>query len=133
MDDIVGAVDRLQPRTPAAQRALRDLLAPMGDVRPQSAGPPEQDGRLQRELALLLDDTEEDLQPRRLAITSEDRAIGAHLSGELVRADRLLGVGSGTRSIVSSPVAPDRALARSWRRASTSACWAKPTIMSAKA
>ena len=84
LDDIVGAVDRLKPRTPAAQRALRDLLAPMGEVRPQSAGPHEQDGRLQRELALLLDDTES-LQPRRLAITSEDRAIGAHLSGELVR------------------------------------------------
>jgi glutamate synthase (ferredoxin) len=84
LDDIVGAVDRLQPRTRRAERALRDLLAPMGDVRPQSAGPHEQDGRLQRELAVLLDDVDS-LQPRRLTITSEDRAVGAHLSGELVR------------------------------------------------
>ena len=84
IDDIVGAVDRLQPRTAAARSALRDLLEPLGDVRPQSAGPHEQDGRLQRDLALLLNDTES-LQPRRLVITSEDRAVGAHLSGEVIR------------------------------------------------
>jgi glutamate synthase domain-containing protein 3 len=59
------------------------LLAPGGEVRPQSAGPHEQDGRLQGELAFLLDDAES--LPRRLIITSADRAVGAHLSGELVR------------------------------------------------
>jgi glutamate synthase domain-containing protein 3 len=85
IDEIVGAADRLVPRNEQAAEMLADLLAPaVGPAQP--ACPREHDSGLYLELAAAVDELET-LRTRehRFLITNSDRAIGAHLSGEILR------------------------------------------------
>jgi glutamate synthase (ferredoxin) len=85
IDAIVGAVDRLRPRSPQAARALADLLEPSATP-PQIICPREPDGSLQLELTRTLEELDKfTRRPHRFRITNADRAIGAHLSGEILR------------------------------------------------
>jgi glutamate synthase domain-containing protein 2/glutamate synthase domain-containing protein 1/glutamate synthase domain-containing protein 3 len=83
--EIVGAVHRLRPRMPEAKRYLPGLLDPV-DVATQRACPADNDGTLHLELNRTVDglDTAASRR-RRFRITSADRAIGAHLSGQKLR------------------------------------------------
>jgi len=85
IDEIVGAADRLVPRNQHAAAMLAELLAPaVGPAQP--ACPREHDSGLYLELAATVDELET-LRSRehRFLITTSDRAIGAHLSGEILR------------------------------------------------
>ncbi|MGH9501819.1 MAG: glutamate synthase large subunit [Terriglobales bacterium] len=85
IDDIVGQVERLRPRTPQAVRTLAGLLDPIVASR-QPACPPEDQSTLYRDLNRTLDDLDERAaRRRRFHITNADRSIGAHLSGEILR------------------------------------------------
>jgi len=82
IDAIVGAVDRLQPRNPEAARALAELLEPIA-APVQTACLREPVGALQRALSRTFErDTN---RSKRFRITNADRAVGAHLSGEILR------------------------------------------------
>ena len=84
IDDIVGAVQLLRPRNPEAGRALGSLLEPVQG--PAQPGCPREDfSRLHREMMQAAEGLEELSRPRRFRIATCDRAIGAHLSGELLR------------------------------------------------
>jgi glutamate synthase (ferredoxin) len=85
IDEVVGAVDRLRPRTPEAKRFLSDLLEPIS-VAKQPACPAGDNSTLHRELNRTVDE-QNTLAPRqrRFRITNADRAIGAHLSGQMLR------------------------------------------------
>jgi glutamate synthase (ferredoxin) len=83
IDAIVGAVDRLQPRNRQAGRALAELLEPIAAPL-QTACLREPAGALQ--LALSRTFEERDTNPsQHFRISNSDRAIGAHLSGEILR------------------------------------------------
>ncbi len=88
IDDIVGAVDRLRPRSADAGRALGALLEPAQGPA-QLACPREDSSRLHREIMLSCDGVHELQGRRRFRIANCDRSIGAHLSGEMVRRDSL--------------------------------------------
>ena len=82
IDAIVGVVDRLQPRNPEAARALAELLEPIA-APVQTACLREPVGALQRALSRTFErDTN---RSKRFRITNADRAVGAHLSGEILR------------------------------------------------
>jgi glutamate synthase domain-containing protein 2/glutamate synthase domain-containing protein 1/glutamate synthase domain-containing protein 3 len=84
VDEIVGAVERLRPGNPEAERALGSLLEPVqGPAQP--ACPREDTSRLHRELLPAGDGIGQRHARRRFRIANCDRAIGAHLSGELAR------------------------------------------------
>jgi glutamate synthase (ferredoxin) len=84
IDDIVGHADRLRPRPSQAARMLGGLLDPIpASCRP--ACPAEDESRLHQELNRTLDDTGTRVARRRFRITNSDRAIGAHLTGALLR------------------------------------------------
>jgi len=86
IDEILGAVDRLQPRSAAAEQSVKSLLRPILDPPAQFACPHEDSGALHEELNRVVDDLESlSLRPYHFAITSEDRAVGAHFSGEVLR------------------------------------------------
>jgi glutamate synthase domain-containing protein 3 len=83
IDAIVGAVERLQPRDQEAGRALAELLQPIA-APPQTNCLREPAGRLQ--IALSRTFAEGSLnRARRFRITNADRAVGAHLSGDILR------------------------------------------------
>ncbi len=85
IDQIVGAAERLEPRTEDAREVLASLLAPVqGPAQP--ACPREPDGGLHLDLTAMADELDT-LRTRghRFRITNSDRAIGAHLSGEILR------------------------------------------------
>jgi len=91
IDDITGQVERLRPQTPQAAKALAGLLDPIASPR-RVAGPSEEESSLYRELNRTLgsnyDADDVNLRAarrRRFPITNCDRAIGAHLSGEMLR------------------------------------------------
>jgi glutamate synthase (ferredoxin) len=92
IDEIVGAVDRLRPRNVEAGRALGNLLQPVQGPA-QVACPREDPSRLHREMMLPADGVEELRGRRRFRIANCDRAIGAHLSGEVVRRNDSLDAG----------------------------------------
>ena len=85
IDEVVGAVDRLRPRTKEAERFLCNLLEPV-NVATQPAYPTGDSSTLHRELNRMVDE-QNTLAPRqrRFRITNADRAIGAHLSGQMLR------------------------------------------------
>jgi glutamate synthase domain-containing protein 3 len=85
IDDIVGEANRLRPQTPQAAKTLAGLLDPI--VSPhQVAGPSEEESNLYREMNRTLGDADiRASRRRRFPITNSDRAIGAHLSGEMLR------------------------------------------------
>lgn len=85
IDEIVGAADRLRPRDQQAARALAELIEPV-TATAQIGCPREPDGALQLELSHSLKELDTlTIRPHRFHITTADRAIGAHLSGEILR------------------------------------------------
>ncbi len=132
IDDISGQVERLRPQTPQAAKALAGLLDPIASPR-QVAGPSEEDGTLYRELNHTLvsnydadDDSLRAARRRRFPITNADRAIGAHLSGEMLRQ----GLTPGAEAPAKYEFVGQRGTDL-WRvsgeRAEFPVCWAKPT------
>jgi len=83
IDAIVGAVDRLQPRGRQAERALGQLLEPIVEPR-DTACVRELAGTLQLALSRRAEKPHT-TRSHRLRISNRDRAIGAHLSGEILR------------------------------------------------
>jgi glutamate synthase domain-containing protein 2/glutamate synthase domain-containing protein 1/glutamate synthase domain-containing protein 3 len=85
IDEIVGAAERLEPRTEEARQMLASLLIPaVGPAEP--ACPREPDGGLHLELAAMADELDTlSTRGHRFRITNSDRAIGAHLSGAILR------------------------------------------------
>jgi glutamate synthase domain-containing protein 2/glutamate synthase domain-containing protein 1/glutamate synthase domain-containing protein 3 len=86
IDEILGAVDRLRPRSPEAEQGVSSLLRPIADPPAQFPCPHEDTSALHVELNRVVDDVESlSVRPYRFAITNEDRAVGAHFSGEVLR------------------------------------------------
>ncbi|HET7208751.1 MAG TPA: glutamate synthase large subunit, partial [Terriglobales bacterium] len=86
IDEIVGAVDRLRVRDDSTGAKLESLLEQIVDAPPQYGCPHEDSGELHGQLNRLVEELES-LTPRshRFQISNSDRAIGAHLSGEVLR------------------------------------------------
>jgi glutamate synthase (ferredoxin) len=86
IDEVLGAVDRLQPRSAEAEAGVKSLLQTIADPPAQFPCPHEDSSVLHNELNRVVDDMES-LSPRpyRFTITNEDRAVGAHFSGEVLR------------------------------------------------
>jgi glutamate synthase (ferredoxin) len=85
IDEIVGDVHRLQPRTSDAVRSLGRLLEPVPDSAQRSC-PREDDGQLHLDVNLTVEELDLlSTRPHNFRITNADRAIGAHLSGEVLR------------------------------------------------
>src|SRR5205809_807140 len=82
IEEIVGWVERLRPRTAEAARALADLLQPT-PTPPQTGCLVDDDTLLHVELNKTISDAS--VSQRRFRITIADRSIGAHLSGEILR------------------------------------------------
>jgi glutamate synthase domain-containing protein 3 len=86
IDEVLGAVERLRPRSPDAEQSVRSLLQPIGDAPAQFPCPHEDTSALHLELNRVVDDLESlSLRPYRFVIRNEDRAVGAHFSGEVLR------------------------------------------------
>jgi glutamate synthase (ferredoxin) len=88
IDEILGAVGRLRPRSAETGRSIASLLQPIADPPAQFPCPHEDGGALHVELNRVVDDLESvtvPVRPYRFAITNGDRAVGAHLSGEILR------------------------------------------------
>jgi glutamate synthase (ferredoxin) len=86
IDEILGAVDRLQPRSAEAERSVASLLRPIIEPPAQFPCPHEDSSALHVELNRVVDDLESlSTRAYRFEITSEDRAVGAHFSGEVLR------------------------------------------------
>jgi glutamate synthase domain-containing protein 2/glutamate synthase domain-containing protein 3 len=85
IDEIVGAADRLETRSEEFRGMLAGLLVPaVGPAQP--ASPREPDNGLHRELAAMIDELDTlSTRDHYFHITNSDRAIGAHLSGEVLR------------------------------------------------
>jgi glutamate synthase (ferredoxin) len=86
IDEVLGAVDRLRPRSPEAGQSVTSLLQPILDPPAQFPCPHEDSSALHVELNRVVDDLESlSVRPYRFEITNEDRAVGAHFSGEVLR------------------------------------------------
>jgi glutamate synthase domain-containing protein 2/glutamate synthase domain-containing protein 1/glutamate synthase domain-containing protein 3 len=97
IDQILGSVERLQPRSPEAERSVASLLTPIANPPAQFPCPHEDSSALHIELNRVVDDLESlSVRPHRFEITSEDRAVGAHFSGEVLRR---LGSSFGTSTL----------------------------------
>src|SRR5206468_1434798 len=95
IDEIVGDVHRLQPRTPDAVRSLGRLLEPVPDS-VQRACPREDESRLHVDVNRTVDELDTlTTRPHHFRITNADRAIGAHLSGEMLRRHGSSEIGTG--------------------------------------
>jgi glutamate synthase domain-containing protein 2/glutamate synthase domain-containing protein 1/glutamate synthase domain-containing protein 3 len=85
IDEIVGAADRLQPRNPKDADVVGTLLV-SAEGPAQPACPREKAESLHLELAAAADDLDTlATREHRFRITNSDLAIGAHLSGEILR------------------------------------------------
>src|SRR5208283_1586063 len=86
IDEIQGAVDRLRPRSQEAEASIASLLQPVVNPPDQFFCPHEDTSTLHGELNRVVDDLESlSIRPYSFAITNEDRAVGAHFSGEVLR------------------------------------------------
>jgi len=86
IDEVLGAVERLSPRSPECEETVSSLLLPILDPPSQIACPHEDSGLLHTELNRVVDDLESmSLRPYHFAISNEERAVGAHFSGEALR------------------------------------------------
>jgi glutamate synthase domain-containing protein 2/glutamate synthase domain-containing protein 1/glutamate synthase domain-containing protein 3 len=86
IDEILGAVDRLRPRSADVEASVSSLLQPILYPPAQFPCPHEDSSALHVELNRVVDDLESlSTHPYRFEITSEDRAVGAHFSGEVLR------------------------------------------------
>ncbi len=83
IDAIVGAVDRLQPRNQEAAPILAELLQPL-EAPAQTNCRREPSGTLQFALAQAFAHRDTN-RSKRFRITNADRAVGANLSGEILR------------------------------------------------
>jgi glutamate synthase domain-containing protein 3 len=83
IEAIVGAVDRLRPSNQRAGRAVAELLEPV-KTSPQTVCRREPDSALQLALKHAFEQRDAS-RPQRFYITNADRAVGAHLSGEILR------------------------------------------------
>jgi glutamate synthase (ferredoxin) len=98
IDEIVGAADRLEPRNAEAAAMLGSLLAPAAGPA-QPACPREPDRGLHVVLAHLADELDTlSTEAHQFRITNADRAIGAHLSGEVLRRRN----GAGMAGVIAS-------------------------------
>jgi glutamate synthase domain-containing protein 3 len=85
IDEILGDVTRLLPKTPEAASSLGTLLTPAEDTS-QLACPRDRDRGLWVRLNQVIDDLDTlETRSHRFRITNSDLAIGAHLSGEIAR------------------------------------------------
>jgi glutamate synthase domain-containing protein 2/glutamate synthase domain-containing protein 3 len=84
MDSIVGQAERLRPLTAPAARVLAGLLDPISAAS-QPACSAADESRLHQQLNHTVEETGVAAARRRFRITNSDRAIGAHLSGVLLR------------------------------------------------
>ena len=85
IDQIVGAVDRLRPVNEQAASALAELLDPVTSTA-QTGCPREPEGALHLELNRTLEELDTlTIRSHRFRITNEDRAVGAQLTGEVLR------------------------------------------------
>jgi glutamate synthase domain-containing protein 3 len=86
IDEIVGAVEWLRPRSTAAVRSVSGLLQPILNAPAQYPCPHEDSGELHSQLNRTVAELET-LSPHsyRFRITNSDRAVGAHFSGEILR------------------------------------------------
>jgi glutamate synthase domain-containing protein 2/glutamate synthase domain-containing protein 1/glutamate synthase domain-containing protein 3 len=97
IDEILGAVERLTPRSPEAERSVASLLTPIANPPAQFPCPHEDSSALHLELNRVVDDLESlSVRLYRFEITNEDRAVGAHFSGEVLRR---LGSSLGTSTL----------------------------------
>jgi glutamate synthase (ferredoxin) len=86
IDEILGAVERLRSRSVQTEQSVSSLLELIPDPPAQFPCPHEDTSALHIELNRVVDDLESlSLRPYRFEITSEDRAVGAHFSGEALR------------------------------------------------
>jgi glutamate synthase (ferredoxin) len=86
IDEIIGAVDRLRPRTSESEEALQPLLAPITDSPLQFPCPHEDSSELHLQLNRAVEELESlSTRSHRFRITNSDRAVGAHFSGEILR------------------------------------------------
>jgi glutamate synthase (ferredoxin) len=86
IDEIIGAVDRLRPRTPESEEALQTLLAPITNSPLQFPCPHEDSSGLHLQLNRAVEELESlSTRSHRFRITTSDRAVGAHFSGEILR------------------------------------------------
>jgi len=86
IDEVLGDVDRLRPRSTTAEQSVSSLLQPILDPPAQFDCPHEDSSALRIDLSRMVDDLESlSLRPYHFAITNEDRAVGAHFSGEVLR------------------------------------------------
>ncbi len=101
IDEIIGAADRLEPRSESYRQTLGNLLAPAHGPE-QLACPREPDGGLHQALACMADELDTLRTGGHLfRITNADRAIGAHLSGEILRRQN----GAGIAGVIASEFA----------------------------
>jgi glutamate synthase (ferredoxin) len=86
IDEVLGAVDRLRSRSLETELTVTSLLQPIANPPAQYGCPHYDSSALHVELNRVVDEMES-LSPRpyRFAITNEDRAVGAHFSGEVLR------------------------------------------------
>jgi glutamate synthase (ferredoxin) len=86
IDEVLGAVDRLRPRSSDDEQTVASLLQPILDAPAQFPCPHEDTSALHVELNRVVDDLESlSVRPYHFEITNEDRAVGAHFSGEVLR------------------------------------------------
>jgi len=86
IDEVLGAVERLRPRSAEVEQTVASLLQPIADPPAQFPCPHEDSSALHVELNRVVDDLESmSIRPYRFEITNEDRAVGAHFSGEVLR------------------------------------------------
>jgi glutamate synthase (ferredoxin) len=83
IDAIIGAADRLQPRNPQAARSLAELLEPIS-APTQMACVRQSASSLQFALSRKSAQRATN-RSRSFPVTNADRAVGAHLSGEILR------------------------------------------------
>jgi glutamate synthase domain-containing protein 2/glutamate synthase domain-containing protein 1/glutamate synthase domain-containing protein 3 len=97
IDEILGSVERLQPRSAEAEQSVASLLQPIANPPAQFPCPREDSSALHVELNRVVDDLESlSVRPYRFEITNKDRAVGAHFSGEVLRR---LGSSLGTSTL----------------------------------
>ena len=86
IDEIVGAADRLVARTAANEKAVQSLLKPVLGAPEQFPCPHEDSTHLRLALNRVIEELESfSTRSHLFRITSEDRAVGAHFSGEILR------------------------------------------------
>jgi glutamate synthase (ferredoxin) len=86
IDEIVGAADRLLPRTAEDEETVEALLRPILGAPEQFPCPHEDSTHLRLALNRTIDELERfSSRSHVFRITSEDRAVGAHFSGQILR------------------------------------------------